>query len=240
MRARVMLSGATGRTRRCQSRLMAVTVAVAVCAGALAAARPALASAAATSYRAAADAGSRTFTAAGTAHSGLATAHPLTVTGVAGSQAVAVTLPPAGTFTVTVTPGPVILQPAGGRRVASGMLQDVTVAETRNYVPGWSVSGQAGGLRTADELGWMPVATSPLARGAVLGPASAPGTPGGLRTGSALAYASTRSGIGTSTLSAGLVLDLPGRTLASLHSGSLTITYLEAGPQAGGIPGTGL
>jgi Bacterial Ig-like domain (group 3) len=67
-----------------------------------------------------------------------------TVAEIAGTVPVAVTVPPGGTFTVTVTPGTVNLGAQGSSSplVATGMLQPVTVADTRNYLPGGSVSGQ--------------------------------------------------------------------------------------------------
>ena len=48
--------------------------------------------------------------------------------------------------------------------------------------------------------------------------------------GSVLAYADAGSGMGTSTLTASLLLSIPNSVPAGTYSGSLTITYLLTGP----------
>jgi hypothetical protein len=126
--------------------------------------------------------------------------------------------------------------------IATGTMPDVSVTDTRNYVPGWSVSGQesvfagsgsaAGATISGDALGWQPVAVDLLTPGASLGPVVAVNTnPGGLGdTGSVLAFADSGSGTGTNTLSASLFLSISSSVLAGPYSGSLTITYLTTGP----------
>jgi hypothetical protein len=221
---------------------LALAAVTAVCAGTLASVQPAFAASTTATYSAGTSALSAVFAPASTSYSESTGMRSLSVAGTGGSEAVIVTVPPTGTFTITVVPGTVTMQRTRGRLVATGMLQDVTVTDTRNYAPGWSVSGQeslftASGTRATfpgDDLGWVPVAVSPLVRGASLGPAVAPGTRRhGLGTGSVLAYADAGSGIGTNTLSASLTLDIPNSALANLYTGSLTITYLETGPQPG-------
>jgi hypothetical protein len=164
-----------------------------------------------------------------------------TETANGGSVPVTVSVPSAGAFTVTVTPGTVILSVAGTSYppVATGMLQPVTVADTRNTYPGWSVSGQvsaftgsgtaAGSTIPGDQLGWVPTGT--LADGTTLGPAVAPGTSPGLGdTAQVLAAATPGNGMGTSTLGANLTLDTPGTALAGPYAATLTITFVESGP----------
>jgi hypothetical protein len=155
---------------------------------------------------------------------------------VAGVVRLTVVVPPAGSLTVTAaaTTVPLTLH-AGPNPTATGALPDITVTDTRNWRPGWSVSGQesvfvvsGGGGRyiSAGQLGWTPTGT--VTGGARLGPAVAPGHPG-LGTGAELAAAPAGTGYGTDTLSAHLVLDLPTATTSSLI-GTLTITFLVAGP----------
>jgi phosphate ABC transporter phosphate-binding protein len=165
----------------------------------------------------------------------------------AGSEPILVTALQTGTLSVTVAPGAVAMAVQGTSfpLVATGTLQDVTVTDSRNYVPGWSVSGQesvltgsgtaAGATIPGDGLGWVPVSVSPLVDGASLGPVVAVNTnPGGLGdTGSVLAYADAGSGMGTNTVSASLLLSIAGSEPAGPYTGSLTITYLETGPVAG-------
>ena len=241
---RVNLAGLMSRTRGAQAWLMALAAAAAVCAGTLASVQRALAEPASTTSPAGTGALPADFVPTSTSYSGSSGTHSLAVDGTAGSEAVTVTVPPAGTLIVTVVPGTVTMQRTSGQPVATGMLQEVTVADSRTYEPGWSVSGQesaftapgtgVGAAFPADDLGWVPVAVSPLTGGAKLGPVVAPGTRrDGLGTGSVLAYAEAGSGTGTSTLSARLTLDIPNSALANPYTGSLTITYLETGPQAG-------
>jgi hypothetical protein len=161
----------------------------------------------------------------------------------AGAITVDVTVPATGSLTVTVAPGGVNLTEQGTTlpTTATGTLNNVTVTDTRNTYPGWTVSGQVSAFTTGgsaaasipgDQLGWTPTAADPLAGGATLGPAVAPGTsPNGLAdTAQVLASAPGGQGLGTNTLSANLTLDIPAATAAGAYSGLLTITYLETGP----------
>ncbi|MBO0836307.1 MAG: Ig-like domain repeat protein [Actinobacteria bacterium] len=157
---------------------------------------------------------------------------------IAGSSPITFTVPQVGTLTVTVAPGTVDLAVSG--TTATGSLQDVTVTDTRNFVPGWSVSGQdspfmgsgpaSGFSIPADQLGWIP--TGFFTGGATAGPPVLPGTsPGGLGdTPHLLASAPAGQGLGTNVLTAALNLDIPAGTTAGPYTSDLTITYLESGP----------
>jgi hypothetical protein len=152
-----------------------------------------------------------------------------------------VTVPPVGTFTVTVTTGlaDLIVQGTSLPVIATGTLPDITVSETRNYVPGWSVSGQesaftgsgtaAGSTISADNLGWVPTSVSPSAGTAILGSTDDPGSPG-LGTAALLASAVPGQGFGTNTFSASLTLGIPNNARAGPYTGTLTITFIESSP----------
>jgi hypothetical protein len=160
---------------------------------------------------------------------------------VAFVQSTLVTVAPDGTtYTTSVPPPPTPPQ------IATGDLNTVTLTDTRNTYPRWSVSGQVSGftgtgLVTAytipgDSLGWTPrfigVSLSPPGNEAVLGPVIAPGTsPGGLGDAPApLAHAPAGSGVGTFQFTAGLALDIPSAAPAGSYSATMTITYLQTGP----------
>jgi trimeric autotransporter adhesin len=169
----------------------------------------------------------------------------------AGTEPVTVTVPQSGTFTITVATGTVALAAASPAttpdETATGTLQDVTVTDTRNFAPGWSVAGQeskfigsgtaSGGSISGDALGWTPTAVGSLQGNATLGGTVAPvggntGSTGpGLGTTAAtLAQATAGNGIGTNVLSANLLLDIPPTAPAGPYAGGLTITYVESGP----------
>jgi hypothetical protein len=168
--------------------------------------------------------------------------------GEAGAIPVSVTVPVAGSFAVTITPGTVTLAVHGAARnttpIATGMLQAVTVTENRNYLPGWSLTGQTSNLTAAGQpvsgtqLGWIP--TGAVAGGATLGAPVAPGHPGLGSVGAVLAVATPGSGIGTDTLSAELLLAVPPGAADGPFAGTLTITFLETGPLSvgAGLPPT--
>jgi phosphate ABC transporter phosphate-binding protein len=151
---------------------------------------------------------------------------------------VTATVPPTGTFTVTI-PASATLTQSGA--VATGYLTPIIVSDNRNTYPGWSVSGLAGnfagtGLAVpysipADDLGWAP-GTTTLPAGITLGPAIVAGTnPGGLGdAGGVLADAADGYGYGSYTFDAALTLDIPAAAPAGSYTGTLTITYLESGP----------
>jgi hypothetical protein len=152
---------------------------------------------------------------------------------LAGIEAILVTVPQTGSFTATVQAGPIELKPSGS--VATGMLPDVTVTDTRNYHPGWSLSGQAsrftysrtGKSVSGNQLGWVPTVVGSLHDGAQLGRPVAPGRPGLGSAPGTLAYASAGCGSGTNILSARLTLDVP-RSFGGRYSGTVTITYVES------------
>jgi hypothetical protein len=141
-----------------------------------------------------------------------------------------------GDFTVTVQPGTVTLQNVGQSGFGIGMLQTITVSETRSWAPGWSVRGQESdftGKRGArsrtipgTDLGWIPTGTP--APGAELGPPVDAVQPGIGDAGPLLAGADAGSGVGMSTLGALLTLAVPASARTGLYIGILTITYVES------------
>jgi hypothetical protein len=120
------------------------------------------------------------------------------------------------------------------------MLQPITVTDDRSAAPGWYVLAQVSDfiasrgvyprIIAATALGWVPNGT--VSGGARLGPAVAAGHPGLATTGALLAAAAIGSGRGTSTLSADLTLAISASAAASPYIGTVTITCVEAGPQA--------
>ncbi len=184
---------------------------------------------------------SAVFTPASTTYAISASAIVLMVTttgAMTGSEPITVGLPQSGTFTVSITPGTVLLTASG--LTATGTLQDVTVSDTRNYYPGWSASGQesdftgsgtaAGSTISGNQLGWTPTTAGPLQGGATLGPAVAPAAPGLGTSAAVLASAAAGTGFGTNVLSANLNLLIPSLQTAGPYSGSLTLTYVESAP----------
>jgi hypothetical protein len=151
------------------------------------------------------------------------------------------TVPQSGAFAVTIHPGTVQLTVSGS--AATGALQDITVTDTRSSYPGWEVSGQvsafagtgaaAGWTIPGSQLGWTPTAVGALEGGAVLGGTVAPAKPGlGVGTAAAtLAVAPPGCGSGTNVLSANLTLAIPLGTVPGPYEGTMTITYVDAGPQ---------
>jgi hypothetical protein len=148
-----------------------------------------------------------------------------------GTIPLAVTVPPAGSFTLTVAPGTVTLVVSGS--AATAALNVITVTDTRNSHPGWSVSGQArdftgsgsaaGATISGNQLGWAPTGTS-LATGAALGPTVAPGSPGVGDTAAVLASAAAGGGVGTSSLGADLTLAIPSTAAPGPYASTMTIT----------------
>ncbi len=158
---------------------------------------------------------------------------------LAGSVPVTITVPQSGAFTLTVAPGTVNLAVSG--LTATGTLQDITVTDTRNYYPGWSVSGQdsaltgagtaAGSTISGNQLGWTPIVIGSLAGGATLGGAVAPVSPGLGTTAATLALAPPGCGFGTNVLSADVTLAIPATAPAGPYSSTMTITAVTTGPQ---------
>jgi hypothetical protein len=119
----------------------------------------------------------------------------------------------------------------------------ITVSDTRNTTPGWSVTGQesnfagvtggtaAGFTISGNQLGWTPTDTA-LGTGVTLGAAVAPAPTGpGLGTTAAtLASAHAGSGTGTSNLSANLLLNIPAGQHAGAYAGTLTLTAVQSLP----------
>ena len=153
---------------------------------------------------------------------------------VTGSEPLVVSVPASGSFTLTVGTGTVTLTISGSS--ATGVLNPVTVSDTRNTFPGWSVSGQesdfagsgtaAGYTISGNQLGWAPTLTSGTS--AVLGPAVAPTGPGLGATAATLAYAIAPNGFGTNVLGAILTLAIPPLAAAGPYTGTLTITAVTS------------
>jgi hypothetical protein len=146
-------------------------------------------------------------------------------------EPVTVSVPATGSFTLTVGTGTVTLAVSGSNATAA--LNPITVSDTRNTYPGWSVSGQAssftgsgtaaGSTISGNQLGWMPTDTS-LGTGVVLGPTVAPGSPGLGTTAAILASATAPQGFGTSVLGANMTLAIPATAAAGPYAGVLTVT----------------
>jgi hypothetical protein len=123
------------------------------------------------------------------------------------------------------------------------MLQPITVTEDRNHLPGWSVTGQVSAITNGGktipgtQLGWVPAGT--VTGGAKLGAPVAPGHPGLGSGGAVLATAAPGAGLGTDTLTAELMLAIPPGSTRAGYAGTLTITYVTAGPEPTS-PGLGL
>jgi hypothetical protein len=153
---------------------------------------------------------------------------------------ITVTVASSGTLSVSVVNTTVPLTVNSAGTSATGTLGTVTVTDSRNTFPGWSVSGleaaftETGGTATipGDDLGWAPAAVGTLGTGVTLGPAITAGTdPGGLGdTGGVLISAPPGDGFGTNAADAALTLTIPSGQAAGSYSGSLSITYLSVGP----------
>jgi phosphate ABC transporter phosphate-binding protein len=156
--------------------------------------------------------------------------------GGSGGEPVTVTIPSTGAFALTVATGTVTLTVSG--TAATGALNPITVSDTRNTYPGWSVSGQAadfigsaGAAATisGNQLGWVPTDTA-LGSGVTLGSTVSPGSPGLGTTAGILASANPGGGYGTSALSANLTLDLPTAAQPGQYGSTLTLTAVTAPP----------
>jgi hypothetical protein len=150
---------------------------------------------------------------------------------ISGDIPLAVAVPPTGSFTLTVAAGTVTLVVSGSD--ATAPLNLITVTDTRNSHPGWSVSGQArdfsgsgsaaGATISGNQLGWVPAGLS-LATGAAVGQAVAPGRPGLGDTAAVLASAAAGGGVGTSLLGADLTLAIPPAAAPGPYASTMTIT----------------
>lgn len=152
----------------------------------------------------------------------------------------AVTVPPTGTFSLTVdTTDTVTLAVSGAD--ATGATTPIVVTDTRNTYPGWSVSGEdsswtgtgsaAGGTISGNQLGWVPTDTA-LGSAVTLGPTVTPASPGLGTTAAVLASATAGlgNGYGTSTLGANLTLVIPATAPAGPYTSGLTITAVTSNP----------
>ncbi|GAB3162011.1 hypothetical protein GCM10027059_13660 [Myceligenerans halotolerans] len=114
---------------------------------------------------------------------------------------------------------------------ASGNLKQVTVTDTRDGAPAWSVVGTVtdfvAGTDTFDgsALGWTP-SVSANTGGAVAGAAVPAGTATGLTAGATLASAPTGHELGSVTADAALDLRIPLDTPAGDYTGVLTLTAI--------------
>jgi WD40 repeat protein len=165
------------------------------------------------------------------------------VSGTAGTAPFTLTIPATGALMVSIPAGETAQLTQSGA-TAVGTLPAVTVSDTRNTYPGWSVSAQEGSFAgtglaipytiPGDELGWTPALTTPgpLPAGVVAGPSILPGTsPGGLGdTGGVLASAVPGSGYGTYALGATLTLDIPPEAPPGDYIGDLTLTFVDGSP----------
>jgi hypothetical protein len=163
------------------------------------------------------------------------TSYLSTASNTAQSLTLVLTVAERGSFTVTVTQPTVVLSSSGS--TATGTLPDTIVSDTRNYFPGWSVTGQegdftgsgqaAGHAFSGNQLGWAPTSKGPLVGKATLGPVVSPGSPG-LGTAATLASARAGAGFGKNVFSANLTVHIPSAVLAGTYRGIMTITFVEA------------
>jgi hypothetical protein len=157
-----------------------------------------------------------------------------------GTIPLAVSVPASGSFSLSVDSTDLVNLTATGL-TASGTTTPITVADSRNTYPGWSVSGQdaawtgtgtaAGGTFSGDQLGWAPTDTA-LAPGVTLGATIAPAAPGLGTTAATLAsvHAGLGNGYGTSTLGANLSLVIPPTAPAGPYTSGLTISAVTSNP----------
>jgi hypothetical protein len=157
-----------------------------------------------------------------------------------GTIPLAVSVPQSGSFSLTVDTTDVVTLTATGL-TAAGVTTPITVADSRNSYPGWSVSGQdsawtgtgtaAGGTFTGDQLGWVPTDTA-LAPAVTLGSPVTAAAPGLGTTAATLAsvHAGLGNGYGTSTLGANLSLVIPATAPAGPYTSGLTISAVTSNP----------
>jgi hypothetical protein len=170
--------------------------------------------------------------------SSTSSAQTVTVSGGAGNTetiTVAVASVSSGSLTMTVSSTPVSLsQPVSNGTVldGTGSLSPVTVTDSRLPAqPGWDLSGSVSDFNSGSnsfsgsDLGWTPSITTPnAAKDVTAGAAVTAGTNPGLKGGAPLADAATGKGGGTTTLGAGLDLQIPFTTPAGNYAATLTVT----------------
>jgi hypothetical protein len=132
-----------------------------------------------------------------------------------------------GVFSVQVSAAGTVNFSSNGT-TAQGYLGPVTVSDTRQSSPGWTVYGQASysaATIPGNALGWTPTVTSSSGR-VTVGRPVAPNGPG---LGSRAAKLGSSTGPGAATLGANLTVALPaGRTVGSLGI-VITITITTVG-----------
>jgi hypothetical protein len=134
-----------------------------------------------------------------------------------------------------VTSGPL----AGQYYAASGILNQVTVSDTRDTDTGWTVNGtmsdfsSAGATFSGDHLGWTPFVTddSDLTMAgydqiATAGSNVLPATTGGLATAKPLASAAAGHGLGVASFDARLKVLIPSSARSGTYTGTLTFTVI--------------
>lgn len=150
----------------------------------------------------------------------------------------AVTVPAAGSFTLTVDTGDTITLTLNGNTAAAATTP-IVVSDTRNTFPGWSISGQdtgrsgSGAAISGNQLGWKPASgSSPIPPGVTLGGPVAPDSPalGTTPAVLALVHAGLNNGYGTITLVANLTLAIPAQQAAARYTSGLSITSVSANP----------
>jgi len=130
--------------------------------------------------------------------------------------------------------------PTGHRHawVFDGTLTGVSVNDTRQTEPGWTVTGQASpfvnGATTysSDHLGWTPALVGGDAEGTVTAGSAVDSSlktfpSQGLSVNRNLASAAVGSGLGTENLSASLDLRIPDTSPTGLYASTLTLTLIS-------------
>lgn len=156
-----------------------------------------------------------------------------------GTIPLATTVPMTGAFSLTVDTTDTITLTVSGNNATAAMTP-ITVSDTRNTYPGWSVSGQAadftgsataaGASISGNQLGWMPTSAGTLPQGVTLGGAVPPSAPGLGTTPAVLASAHAGSGYGSSTLGANLTLAIPAAAAEGPYVSSLTVDTVTSLP----------
>jgi hypothetical protein len=160
---------------------------------------------------------------------------------LSGMIPLAINVPPAGAFTLTVDTADVVTLAVSGS-TATAATTKVIVSDTRTTYPGWSVTGQDttwsgsgtanGSTIPADQLGWTPTGSGTLPQGVTLGPTVTPGSPGLGSTAAVLASARSGNGngYGTTVLGANLTLLIPVAQQPGSYDASLTISAVDTNP----------
>jgi Bacterial Ig-like domain (group 3) len=188
---------------------------------------------------------SAVFTPTGTGFSGSTGNSSFTVVGSNGPFPIPVTFTvgATGAFTFTANTNAVTLTVDAANTTGTGNLNGnaITVTDTRNTFPGWSVTGQESNFTvpapgtasiSGNQLGWTPTSTGTLPAGVILGGTVAPASPGLGTTAAVLAQEHSGSNTGTSSanLSANLLLAIPAAQPAGTYSGTLTLTAVQSLP----------